>query len=354
MALKNIIVIGASTGGFEALRRLVEGLPSDLKASIFIVWHMSPDVQGILPKVLDNLGGLPVTQALDQETIEVGHIYVAAPDRHLLLEDDHIRVTNGPKENRFRPAVDPLFRSAAFIYGPRVVGIVLTGGLDDGASGLLTIKQLGGTTVVQDPSDAEAPSMPESAIRQVKIDYKVTLREMPDLITRLVSETAGDARVSWSEDERHLLEMEIAVAMQEEDLERKNIGYGELSPFTCPECRGVLSYIRQGSLLRYRCHTGHAYSVDGLLSGLTETAENALWSAIRALKESVLLLNHMGDHLAEENQPRLAALYFNKAKEAEARMHRVWQVVSGQENLSVATMHQELSEERPPTLSTKS
>src|SRR5687768_2905429 len=157
METRNIIVIGASAGGFEAIKKLVSGLPSDLQASVFIVWHMSPDVRGVLPQILNKLETLPAEHAVDKEPIVPNRIYVAQPNFHLLVERGRVRVTKGPKENRFRPAVDPLFRSAAYAYGSRVIGVILTGALDDGTSGLWTIKHLGGMAVVQDPEDAEVP-----------------------------------------------------------------------------------------------------------------------------------------------------------------------------------------------------
>ncbi len=160
MNTRNIIVIGASAGGFEALKKLVAGLPTDFSASIFVVWHMSPDVRGVLPQVLNRSKTVFAANAADGEAIEPNRIYVAPPDRHLLVERGIVRVKRGPKENRFRPAVDPLFRSAAYAYGTRVIGVVLSGALDDGTAGLWTIKQRGGLAVVQDPFDAEVPSMP--------------------------------------------------------------------------------------------------------------------------------------------------------------------------------------------------
>lgn len=165
MEKRNIIVIGASAGGFEAIKRIVTDLPSDIDASLFIVWHMSPDVRGILPQVLNRVNRIYAGHALDKEEIKTNRIYIAPPDHHLVLEEGRVRVTHGPKENRFRPAVDPLFRSAAYAYSNRVIGVVLTGALDDGTAGLWAVKHYGGVAVVQDPNDAEVPSMPENAIR---------------------------------------------------------------------------------------------------------------------------------------------------------------------------------------------
>src|SRR5262249_12115326 len=160
MAKRNIVVMGGSTGSFEVFKTVAAGLPRDLDASIFIVWHMSPEVRGILPEILDRLGPLEAREPEDHEHIESGRIYVARPDHHLLIDDGPVRVTRGPKENRFRPAIDPLFRSAAYTYGRRVIGIITSGALDDGTSGLWTIKQRGGIAIAQDPGDAEISSMP--------------------------------------------------------------------------------------------------------------------------------------------------------------------------------------------------
>ena len=180
MATRNIIVIGASAGGFDALKKLVGDLPEDLQASVFVVWHMSPDVRGVLPQVLNNANTICAAHACDNEPIEPNRIYVAPPDRHLLVENGRVRVTRGPKENRFRPAVDPLFRSAAHTYNNQVIGVVLSGALDDGTAGLWTIKHRGGVAVVQDPSDAEVPSMPENAMREVAVDHWFRLRKWLD------------------------------------------------------------------------------------------------------------------------------------------------------------------------------
>src|ERR1051325_9153043 len=186
---KDIVVVGASAGGIEALRMLVAGLPAKLPASIFVVLHTSPQAPGMLAEILDNVGGLSARSAKDRERIRRGTIYVAPPDRHLLIEPNRVRVTRGPKENRFRPAIDPLFRSAAQTYGPRTIGIILTGYLDDGSAGLWTVKQLGGTTIVQDPSDALIPFMPQNALAHVKVDYCLPLAEIAPLLVRLTSET---------------------------------------------------------------------------------------------------------------------------------------------------------------------
>src|SRR5215210_3284548 len=192
MSGRNIVVIGTSAGGVEALRALVTGLPADFAGSVFVVMHTAPDSPGVLAQILDRSGPLPAANAENRTRIRPGRIYVAPPDRHLLLEPGLMLTTRGPKENRFRPAVDPLFRSAAQTYGPRVVGVVMTGGLDDGTSGLWAVKRLGGTAVVQDPDEAFMPSMPLSALGQVEVDYTLPVAEIAPLLARLARTSVAE------------------------------------------------------------------------------------------------------------------------------------------------------------------
>lgn len=342
METRNIIVIGASAGGFEALKKLAAGLPRDLQASLFIVWHMSPDVRGVLPQVLGRVGALEATQAYDGEPIVPGRIYAAPPDRHLLIERGKVRVTRGPKENRFRPAVDPLFRSAAYAYGNRVIGVILSGALDDGTAGLWMVKHHGGVAIVQDPLDAEVPSMPQNALREVEVDYVVPITEMADLLVRLSQETVTGTSEVVMEDKK--TEIEIRIAAEDSAFESGIVNFGQLTPYTCPECHGVLTALQDGNLKRFRCHTGHAFSAGSLLATVTEKIEDSLYSAMRGIEESVMLLNHIGDHLAEVNQTKLAALYFRKAKEAEQRARLVRQTVLSHEQLSKDSLLEQAAE----------
>ena len=192
MANRDIIVMGASAGGLPAFNGIIKQLPHDLNAAVFIVWHVSPYSRSMLPEILSRAGKLEVKHPADGESIQPGKIYVARPDRHLLLEAGRVRLTKGPKENRFRPAVDPLFRSAAYAYGARVVGVVLTGALDDGTAGLWAIKDRGGIAVVQDPAEAEQPSMPSSALNNVQVDYCLPLSEIPPLVVTLTQQSVGE------------------------------------------------------------------------------------------------------------------------------------------------------------------
>ena len=306
---ERIIVIGASAGGFEAIKTIIKNLPADFQPPVFIVWHMSPDVRGVLPHVLNKLNSIPTANAYNNEPIKANHIYIAPPDYHLLVEKDKVLVTHGPKENRFRPAVDPLFRSAAYAYGERVIGIILSGALDDGTTGLWTVKHFGGTAIVQDPMDAEVSSMPENAMRQVNVDYSVGASEIANLLVRLSKEEVNKNTTVMKPEQT---KKEIEIAVGQNPLEEGVLQFGGLSPLTCPECHGVLVRLKNDNIIRYRCHTGHAYSVDTLMEAITEKVENSLYSAIRGMDEIYFLLNHLGDHLAESNQPKLAAVYLKK------------------------------------------
>lgn len=340
MSKKNIIVIGASAGGFEAIRQLTAELPHDLDAAIFIVWHMSPTVRGVLPQVINRQKNLLAVNAVDNEPIAFNRIYIAPPDHHMMIEEGFIRITRGPKENRFRPAVDPLFRSAAYIYGSRVIGIVLSGALDDGTAGLWTIKNRGGTAIVQEPADAQVSSMPESALEYVDADYKIPMSEMAAVLARLVNEDAEQTEQTDIEENKKV-DIEVRIALQDEALERGVLDLGAFTPYTCPDCHGALSAIRDGRIVRYRCHTGHAYSVDSLLNTVTEKVEDSLWNAIRGFEESIILLNRLGDQYAAINKPKIASVYFRKANEAHERAKLVRQAVLNHESLTIDEINEE-------------
>jgi two-component system chemotaxis response regulator CheB len=339
MGSRNIIVIGASAGGFEALKKVVKKLPPDLGASIFVVWHIPPNVTGILPEVLNRAGQIPAANAIDGEAIEPNRIYVAPPDHHLLVEPGRVRVTKGPRENRFRPAVDPLFRSAAYAYNHEVIGVILSGALDDGTSGLWTVKHRGGLAIVQDPADAEFPSMPRNALDEVSVDHIVPASEIAALLVRVSEEEIVTPEVCMEEDK--LTETEIKIAMEDSGFENNIMDFGDLTPFTCPDCHGVLTRLKDGERNRFRCHTGHAFSGDSLLVALTENIEDNLYNAIRGIEESVMLLNHIGNHLANNNQINLSALYFKKAFEAEQRIENIRQSVLHHERLSLDKLREQ-------------
>jgi two-component system, chemotaxis family, protein-glutamate methylesterase/glutaminase len=335
-----LIVMGASAGGFNILKDIISRLPNTFNAAVLIVWHIAPTVKSILPEVLNRASNLHAAHGRDGEKIVPRRIYVAPPDKHMLVEKGRIRITKGPKENRFRPSIDPLFRSAAYMYGPRVIGIVLSGSLDDGTAGLWQVKHFGGIAIVQDPKEAEYSSMPESALQQVEVDYCLPAAAIAELLGSLIDRKIPEC--PFSEIGEQVTAAEIKIALEENALENSIMKFGELTPYACPECHGVLTAIKEGMIERYRCHTGHAFSANTLLDAITERVEDSLYNAIRGVDETVLLLNHMGDHFAERNETKLAAMYFQKAKEAADRSSLMRQAVLTHEQLSQQTVSDQL------------
>jgi two-component system chemotaxis response regulator CheB len=310
-------------------------LPADLPAAVFVVLHTHPTSPGYLPHILARSGPLPAAHAEDGEPIAPGRIYVAPPDHHLLIEDGHVRLTKGPKENRSRPAVDPLFRSAAYFHGPRVIGVVLSGMLDDGTAGLWAIKDRGGLAVVQDPDEAQFASMPESALRHVQVDYRLPAAAIGPALAQLTAEPFPPQRPAPAPE---ALEAETRIAMEDSALDLGILKLGELSPFVCPECHGVLAQLQEGGLLRFRCHTGHAYSASTLLAMMSESIEESLWNTMRAMEERAMLLQHLAGHLAAADGQELAAKFEAKAAEARQRAEQIKQLTMQHEQLSVDQM----------------
>jgi two-component system, chemotaxis family, protein-glutamate methylesterase/glutaminase len=327
MANKNIIVIGASYGGVEAMKELVGGLPERLPATILLVQHLGPTVPSVLPKVLANAGPLPASFPADFEPLKSGHIYVAPPDHHLLLEQGHVRLTRGPKENRFRPSVDTLFRSAAYAYGPRVVGVVLSGMLDDGAAGLWAVKDRGGTAIVQDPEEPAAPSMPQSAMQYTEVDYRLPVSGIASLLKDLAHTPAAEEG-AYAVSGR--MKIEVGIAKEDTAINKGIQDLFEPSNYTCPECQGVLLQLKEGRILRFRCHTGHAYSSGTLLEEGQKAAEDSLWGAVRSLEERILLLRQLAEHLENNNRGVDAAPLLQEIEKAERKADIVRQVVTSE------------------------
>lgn len=316
LSADRVIVIGASAGGIDALRTIVGGLPADFPAAICVVVHTSPQAPGILDQILTRAGALTASKARSGERLEPGHIFVAPPDYHLVVEPGVVRATKGPRENRFRPAVDPLFRSAAQVFGPAAIGVVLTGNMDDGTAGLWAIRQLGGITVVQDPADAMFPSMPLSALNAMQVDHCVPLSEIAPLLVRLTAKpvhAAGDTAVP------DRINIENRIARDENPIDSGVETLGDPSQYACPDCHGVLLQLKEGGRIRFRCHTGHAYSAESLVAAVSEGIEHALWNAIRTLEEGGILLRHLAEHLRASGNTDGADRY--AAQSAEARDH---------------------------------
>lgn len=327
---RDIIVIGASAGGVETLRELVAQFPKDLPASVFIVLHIPPQYPSQLPLILSRVSKLPVAHPIDEEKIQKGHIYVSPSDRHLLIDGGQIRLSRGPKENNFRPAIDVLFRSAARSCGSRVTGVILTGVLDDGSAGLFAIKTRGGRAVVQHPDDALYPDMSINAMKIVEVDHCVPVKEMGGLLESMVNESAGESDDSVPES----MELEVKIALDYNAYEHGVMGLGELTSYTCPECHGAMAQITEGKLIRFRCHTGHAYSLDTLLGGITKKVETSLWSTLAKIEESELLLNHVARHLQEAGEGNMAKIVLQKSEDAKERAKAVRHLVLNNEIIS--------------------
>lgn len=324
MAGHDIIVVGASAGGLEALQALVRGLPPDFPAAVFVVWHLPANSGGVLPAVLDRAGPLPAAHARDGEPIAPGRIFVAPPDRHLVLDAGHVRLTRGPKENHFRPALDPLFRSAAVAYGSRVIGVVLSGLLNDGTAGLWAIKDRGGLAVVQEPQDALFPAMPQSALEHVAIDAHAPAARLGPLLAQLAQLPAPD---EGGNPVFEKLNIENRIALEDNALELGVTTLGTPSLYTCPECHGVLLQVHGGDLLRFRCHTGHAFTADALAEHGAEAIEANLWSVVRAMDEHVVLLRQITDQLHAAGNARAAEQVLDQVRVVQRQTQTIRQVV---------------------------
>ena len=306
MATHDIVVIGASAGGVEAISTLVAQLPRDLRAAVLVVLHVAKG-RSMLPEILTRAGKLPVAHPDDGDRLEHGRIYVARPDFHLVVEARHIRVVHGPTENGCRPAVDPLFRSAARVFGPRVIGVVLTGALDDGTAGLAAVKEAGGVAIVQDPDEAFAPSMPRSARAFVKVDHVLPVREMGAMISRLTREPTESQPSTPG----------VHVAPLESDLASPPLVLhatdrpGTVSVFTCPECHGSLWEADERGIVRFRCRVGHVYSAESMLAAQTDSVDRALWTALRSLEERAALTHGLAER-ARARQHHWAARAFEQ------------------------------------------
>ena len=323
MFARNIIVIGASSGGVEALQELVRGLPPDLPATVFIVLHTAPHAPSFMPEILSRAGPLPALTPKDGERIQQGRIYVAPPDHHLLIDDALMRVAHGPKENRHRPAVDPLFRSAACAYGPRVVGVVLTGNLDDGTAGLLAVKKCGGLAIVQHPQEASFPGMPGSAMKHVRVDYCLPLAEIAPLLERLARDPAEEEKMPMTNE----IEIENKIAQGEINIAESVEKLGTPSAFTCPECHSVMYRLKDMELIRFRCQMGHAFSTESLHVGQTEAVEDRLWDALRALEENTALTKQLAALEREQHRCGAAALFEEAARRREQQASVIQQML---------------------------
>ncbi len=312
MANRDIVAIGTSAGGVEALVFLASNLKRDLPASILLTIHLPMDARSALDEVLARAGPLPAAFAKDGDVLAKSHIYIAPPDRHLIVDGDRLALGGGPRENNARPAIDPMLRSAAVCCGSRTVGVVLTGTLGDGASGLWTIHQAGGITVVQDPKNAAFAEMPLAALNRAKPDHVVRLKEMPDLLMSLVHQPASEAK-ALPRSVRY--EVEIARTGQS-DMDHMD-EFGRRSVLACPDCGGVMWEIDEGDLSRFRCHVGHTYTAEVMSLALDESMRRALASAVRALEERAALARKLYQQAKNSGHRLLAETWAAKMREFE-------------------------------------
>jgi two-component system chemotaxis response regulator CheB len=276
---RNIIVIGASAGGVEAVPRLLSSLSANIPAAFFVTLHIPPYSESSMPKLITRKGSLPAEHPRDLTPIRNGRVYVAPPDYHLMLDRELIRLSHGPKENRHRPAIDPLFRSAAKIHAQRVAGVLLTGNLDDGVAGLAEIQERGGLAIVQDPIDASFPDMPRNALHSLEPDHCLSLAEIEKLLGRVAGPALGGSKMKANNQNSKPSPQDLGVPP-------KN---GVPAPFTCPECSGPMWEFHQGKTQRFQCLVGHRYTLENLLAAHADELETALWVALRVLEERINL-----------------------------------------------------------------
>ena len=315
MANRDLVAIGASAGGVEALLFLAKNFPADFPARVLVTIHLSRRFPSTLDGILDRAGPLPAGFAEDGQLLQASRIYIAPPDRHLIVEGDRLRLGIGPRENNARPAIDPMLRSAAMCCGPRTIGVVLTGTLGDGASGLWALNRCAGMTVVQDPDDAAFSEMPLNALSRLRPNHVVGLAEMPDLLAKLTTRPAGDFMPVPKN-----LEFEVAIAKGIHsgvaDMDR----VGRRSGLACPDCHGALWEIDEGDLVRYRCHVGHTYTAELLSIALEENLRRAMGGALRALEERRTLAKGLQQQAERADQRHLAVSWAERADEIQREL----------------------------------
>ena len=330
----DLVVVGASAGGVEALKRLIRALPADLPATVCLTLHLAEGTPSLLPGILARAGSIRVLPATEGAPLEPGVVYVSQPNVHLAVLDDDVVLGPGAKENGYRPSVDVLLRSAAVARGRRVVGVVLTGMLDDGTAGLAAVARYGGVPLVQDPAEADFPSMPRNAL-----DGTPTARSLPldDLVHEVVRIVSGDMAVPGDQPE-------VSPAVRERDVAdvRSALGenpalpsggtIGRPSPYSCPDCGGVLNEVVDDAPVRFRCRVGHAYNAESLLRHQAHTFEDALWTALRAVEEREDVSQRLAGEAARTGREWSHAHYARRAADA----HRSAQVLR-----DVLTQHRE-------------
>jgi two-component system chemotaxis response regulator CheB len=330
---RDIIVMGASAGGVEALQRVVAGLPQNLPAAVFVVLHVTAEGTSALPAILARAGPLPANHAVNGEVVSYGRIYVAPADFHMVLRGGVVRVVHGPRENRSRPALDPLFRTAAVSYGERVIGVVLSGALDDGTAGLYAIKRQGGLAIVQDPGDALSSGMPRSALEYVQVDHLAPASEIGPLLSRLVREATP---ASIPPPSPQMLAESDMTTLEPDTMERDDKYLTEPSAFTCPECSGTLWEIVDGDLVRYRCRVGHSFSPDSMQVEQAQATERALWMALRSLEERAALSRKLAEGARQRNHAIMVQRFERRAADVERDAAAIRRLLLGDREGAVA------------------
>jgi two-component system chemotaxis response regulator CheB len=317
----DVVVIGASAGGIEALTTLVANLPGDLRAAVFVVIHLPTGGTSVLPAILNRAGPLPAEHVRDSPKIEQGRIYVAPPDFHLQLEDGSVSAVTGPRENGHRPAIDRLFRSAAHAFQQRTVGVILSGTLDDGTLGLRAIKEHGGVALVQDPATAQHESMPRSAIKYANPDEVAAPAELARLIVELADDPLETNQIEGAR---------AATNEQAERVARETARHpqpGEDTGLTCPDCGGAIWRQDNGDVTSFSCRIGHSYTTESFVAEQGRTVEAALWTSLRLIEERVQLMRQLAERFRE--QPRTSSSFRAKADELERHAAMVRPMVDG-------------------------
>ena len=345
---RDVVVIGASAGGVEALQALVAGFPNDFPGTVLVVLHTAPSGPSLMPRILSRAGTLLAVEGQDRMTLQPGRIYVAPPDHHLIVSPGHVHVTKGPRENRARPAIDPLFRTAAQFYGPRVIGVVLTGMLNDGAAGLLDVKRRGGIAIVQDPNEAPFPSMPLSALRYVEVDHVVRADEMGSLMVRLTSEELVPGHNGHDVPFQMAMESKFAALKTLDEIDTMD-SIGTLAAYSCPECHGPMWRMNGDGPIRFRCHVGHAYTAETMEAGQAESVEANLWDVLRTLEERASLLREMAGRAREMHLASEAATWEDRIGCLEEDMVSIRALLAGRKsNAAAKKKNRHLSADRFP------
>lgn len=309
-----LFVMGGSAGSIEALRELFQLLPENFPAPILVVVHTSLEGPGAIPNVLSRCSPLLIQNAVDGAPLKPANVYIAPPGFHLQVEPGRMRLIGGPTENRHRPAIDPLFRSAARVYGHAAVGIVLSGYLDDGSAGLFRIKEAGGVAIVQDPEDSMVPDMPQNAAARIAPDFSVPIRELAPLMVQLAGEP--------------VLASQRVVTMSE-STPSNGEPVGAPSVFTCPDCHGTLWESEEGGTLRFKCRVGHAYTADTMLQEQNMDVERALWAALRTLEENTELSHRLAQRSRDHGFPHSEQRYLERARESFINANVLRQLLTG-------------------------